>query len=356
MKEFLNKILEYDLWDIPIGRIGAFIVTFILLYFSRYIILRWGVKFAEKIASKTKNKYDDSLIECLKLPFKYFLLVLIFSISLNILKLPNTFESVLNQINRSLIIISIFWGLYRSVGAITSVLMATKDKSELNGRIVIFVSRITDIIVILLGIVVIIKEWNYDVSAIVTGLGVGGLAFALAAKDTLANIFGLFMLIGDKAFSVGDWIQTSTLEGSVEDIGFRSTKIRTLTDAIVTVPNSVLANDTITNWSKRTKRVLNFKIGLTYSSNPEKMKEFTKKTEEYLLKDEDVIKDTIIVKFADFKDSSLEIFLYFGVKYVSWVEFHSIQERIKLDIFKMVNEYGLACAFPTRTIHIENNK
>lgn len=353
MFNYLNKYLEYKLWDIQIGRIVAFVIVFSLLYFSRYIILKWGVKFAEKIASKTKNNYDNTIIENLKPPFKFFLLILFFSISLNILILSPYLKILLSQINRSLIIISIFWGLYRIVYSISFVILNDKEKNELNKRIVLFSSKIIYIVIILLCTITIIREWKYDVTAIVTGLGVGGLAFALAAQDTLANIFSLFMLIADKTFSIGDWIETSSFEGSVEDIGFRSTKIRTLSDAVITIPNSVLANNLITNWSKRTKRIINFNLGLTYSTKPEQMREFTKKAEEYLNKDEDVIKDTIIVKFTDFKDSSLDVFFYFGVKYVTWIEFHTIQERIKMDIFEMVNEYGLSCAFPTRTIHIE---
>jgi MscS family membrane protein len=211
------------------------------------------------------------------------------------------------------------------------------------------------IVVIVIGGMVVVQEWDFDITGIVTGLGLGGLAFALAAKDTLSNIFGLLMIITDKPFKIGDWIKTPHVEGTVEDIGFRSVKVRTFAQALVSVPNSIIANNTITNWSRMGKRRIKFNAAFTYSSTKEQLDAFTQKAERYLRNHNDIDQGTIFVKFSGFNDSSLDVFFYFFTKTTNWGEFLTVQHEVKLEIAKIAEGLNLSFAFPSQSIYMETS-
>ena len=149
-----------------------------------------------------------------------------------------------------------------------------------------FLSRILRSIIIGLTICVVLDEWGYNVNGFITGLGIGGLAFALAAQETLANLFGGLVIILDKPFSIGDYIKTANVEGTVEDINFRSTKIRALDKGLVTEPNSVIAKSTIINWTKRDVRRMSFNIGVTYHTSKEQLQNCITKIRNMLIDDE----------------------------------------------------------------------
>ncbi|MBN2694069.1 mechanosensitive ion channel family protein [bacterium] len=356
MTEYIEKFLNYHFWDIPFGRIGGFIAVFLILMGVRYFIIRWVLQILKKMAEKTKNKLDDQLIEQGEPPFKMALTIIMFSISINVLNLPPKISLIASHIIRSLFIIALFWAFYRATTILSNYLerWTSKTPSSIDDKIGRFVIKILKVLVFIMAGMILIQEWNYDITGIVTGLGIGGLAFALAAKDMLSNIFGLIMIIADKPFVVGDWIQTGSLEGTVEDIGFRSVRVRTFSHALISVPNSTIANDIITNWSKMGKRRITFNLGVTYSSTPDQITAFTKKAEKYLREHSEIHRETIFVKFNNFGDSSYDIFFYFFTKTTNWGEFLDVQQRVKLDIAKMVLETGLSFAFPSRSVYMEH--
>ncbi|MCP4726556.1 MAG: mechanosensitive ion channel family protein, partial [bacterium] len=183
-----------------------------------------------------------------------------------------------------------------------------------------------------------------------------GLAFALAAKDTVANLFGSVTILLDRPFVVGDWIETPSIEGTVEDIRLRSTQIRTFANAQVTVPNSTLANSAITNWSRMKKRRIKYKLGVTYSSNSGQIEECVKKIKGMLETHPDVHQEVIFVYFTDFGGSALELFLYFFTMTTVWKEYLEVRQDINLKIMKIVEELGMSIAFPSQSVYIENTE
>lgn len=197
------------------------------------------------------------------------------------------------------------------------------------------------------------QEWGYDVKGFITGLGLGGLAFALAAQDTLSNIFAGVVIITDKPFSIGDWIKTPDVEGTVEDINFRNTRIRTFSQALVTVPNAKLTSSTITNWSKMGKRRVTFNLGVTYGTSREKLEICVKEIKNMLEKHPDIHKETINVTFDSFGSSSLDIFLYFFTNTTNWSEFMKIKEDVNFKILCILEKEDVSVAFPSRSIYIE---
>jgi len=356
--DWFNDIIDYTIWDIPMGRFGLFIVTFILLLLVRVFIVSFSLKYLEKMAQKTKNKLDDNLLEAGTPPYRLLLLTFALILSASVLTLSEKPAIFFTHVTRTMVIYSVFWFLYRTVPIISGLLQSLSEKteSELDDKIVPFVNRILGITVIVIGAMVIIQEWDFNITGIVTGLGLGGLAFALAAKDTLSNIFGLLMIITDKPFKIGDWIKTPHVEGTVEDIGFRSVKVRTFDQALVSVPNSQVANNTITNWSKMGKRRIKFIAGFTYSSTKDQLDAFTAKCENFLRQHEDIDQGTIFVKFSGFNNSSLDVFFYFFTKTTNWGEFLDVQHNVKLKIAEIAYEFGLSFAFPSQSIYMKEPK
>lgn len=355
MKEWFSNIINYKLWDIPMGKLGLFIVLFIVLLLLRAFVVTFTLKYMQKLAEKTKNTLDDKLLKAGTPPYKLLLLTFALMISATVLQLKGKPATFLNHVTRSMIIYSVFWFLYRTTSIVSGLLqnLSEKTESELDDKIVPFVNKVLGIIVFVIGAMIIVQEWDFDITGIVTGLGLGGLAFALAAKDTLSNIFGLLMILTDKPFRIGDWIKTPQVEGTVEDIGFRSVKVRTFDQALVSVPNSIIASNTITNWSKMGKRRIKFTAGFTYSSTKDQIDAFTMKTERYLRNHDDIDQGTIFVKFSGFSDSSLDVFFYFFTKTTNWGEFLDVQHEVKLHIAQIAGSLNLSFAFPSQSIYME---
>jgi MscS family membrane protein len=180
------------------------------------------------------------------------------------------------------------------------------------------------------------------------------MAFALAAKDTAANLFGSLVIFSDKPFKKGDWILTPNVEGTIESIGIRSTRVRTFAQALVSVPNAVMANSAITNWSEMGKRRIKMRLGLTYSTNTTQMENILKDLREMLKNHSDVHQDTIMVHFDEFQDSSLSLFCYFFTTTTVWSEFLEVRENINLKIMKIVEQNGAAFAFPSQSVYVES--
>ena len=202
----------------------------------------------------------------------------------------------------------------------------------------------------------IFQEWGYNVSGFLASLGLVGMALALAAKETAANLFGSLVIFTDKPFKVGEWIKTPEVEGIVENIGIRSTKVRTFAQALVTVPNAVLANSAILNWSRMGKRRINMQLGLTYSTTTSQVEKIVSDIKQMLENHPDIDQDVIHIYFTDFKDSSLGIFCYYFTKSTDWGEYMRVREDTNFKIMKIVEDNDAGFAFPSRSLYIENGK
>lgn len=181
------------------------------------------------------------------------------------------------------------------------------------------------------------------------------MAIALAAKDTLGNILGGIIIILEKPFSKGDWILTPSVEGVVEDITFRSSKIRTFADAVVTVPNSTLADQPITNWSRMGKRRITFTLNVAVDTEPNNLRSAIERIEQYLMEDPAIDPGTIMVRFNEIKESSLGIFLYYFSKTVAWKDHLTVRQDTQLEMMRILAEEGVKLAYPVQRILLEND-
>ncbi len=326
---------------------------FLLFVLLRKIFVYFVLKVLKKIFLKTENKIDDKSVHILTGPIGFIFIIIGFNAFLALLGIHSSFT---NNISKSLIIFDIFWFLFYLVELFSTIFDNwTKNYSKaLSKEIIKFIDRVLKLIVISLAIMSILKVWDIDVSGFVASLGLGGLAFALAAKDTAANIFGSLAIIADKAISVGEWIEVDGVEGVVQDIGMRTTKIRNFENAIITMPNQVIANSKIKNYSRRSTRRVKFRIGLTYDTTKEQIAAIRDEIKTFLEYSPKISKyDPIIVNFDAFGDSALILFIYYFTNSADWFKYLAIKEEVNMEIMQIVEKHHAQFAFPSQSIYIE---
>lgn len=351
----LQSFLNYSFFDVNLGRIVIALFVFLLIYSLRQLFSKLGIKLLRKVTNRTKTTLDDQVIDIIEPPTRFMFIILGFWLAFKILELPETSKEFIQHLFRSLFAIAVIWTAYRASTIVSQFMkhLATRTESVLDDHLVLFVGKFLRVGVIAIGTMVFVREWGYDIAGLVAGLGLGGLAFALAARDTVANLFGSITILMDRPFGIGDWIETPHVEGTVEDIRIRSTHIRTFAHALVTIPNSVLANDAITNWSRMAKRRITFKLGVTYDSTQTQVQEAVLRIKEMLKNHPEIHPQTIFVYFTDFGDSALEIFLYFFTKTTNWQKYLSLRQDINLKIMEILEEMGMKVAFPSSSLYIE---
>ncbi|MDD2443059.1 MAG: mechanosensitive ion channel family protein [Desulfotomaculaceae bacterium] len=335
----------------------AVVVTLIFLgcMLLRKIFTTYVFNLILKLFSKTDAELDKKILLSFEGPMRVFFVILGIYAALLYLPLSEVQKSLTTRIFRSAVIVLITWGLY-NLEDVQSILFK-KIQEKLNVQIdkilFPFLSKFLRVVTVLFAFTIIVQEWDYDINGLIAGLGLGGLAFALAAKDALSNIFGGMIIILDKPFSIGDWIKTPSAEGTVEDISFRSTKIRTFAQALVTVPNATLANESITNWSKMGKRRVTFQLGVAYSTPRDKLERCIRAIRTMLENHTEIHKETIFVGFDKFAENSLDILLYFFTVTTVWGEFLRVKEDVNFKIMEILEQEGVTAAFPSRSIYIE---
>ncbi|KYH31576.1 Low conductance mechanosensitive channel YnaI [Clostridium tepidiprofundi DSM 19306] len=337
--------------------LGIALIIFLAFLFLRKFLAKRVLNIMLKITSKTKTDMDEKAVMGFQKPIRVLFVVLGIYFPLRYLGYDFHINIVfINKCLSSIIIILISWGLYNLTGEYSVLYEEMRDKFGLKVDKLLFpfVSKSLRVVIVAFAITIVLAEWDINIQMFVTGLGLGGLAISLAAKDAAANIIAGIVIIIEKPFSIGDWIATSEIEGTVEDISFRSTVIRKFGNELVTVPNSSLTTVPITNFSKRGKRRITFNLGLTYSTPKEKIETCVAKIKNMLEEHPDVHKETIFVTFDKFNDSSLDLFLYFFTKTTVWGEYLKVKEDINLKIMEILQQEGVSIAFPSTSIYFEN--
>jgi MscS family membrane protein len=357
MIEFFQTMQNYLLQHTNANLRAAIIalIIFALFLLLGKIISGYIIKIILKFTSRNQSHLDNKIIQAFQKPLRYFIIFLGTYLALIYLPLSTAQDLFVYKIFRSAIIILLAWGFYELAGTHSAMSDEMKTKLKIDDILLSFFSKVIRFVIVALTIVLCASEWNYDINGFIAGLGLGGLAFALAAKDALANIFGGIVIIMEKPFSIGDWVFTPSVEGSVEDISFRSTRFRTSAQALVTVPNSTLANEAITNWSRMGKRRVSFYLELNYATPVEKIERVVARISEILVEHPEIHADNILVSFESFKESSLEILVQYFTKTTDAAENLKIREGINLKIMQLMHDEDISIAFPSRSIYIETD-
>jgi len=353
---FLDSLFNY----IPSVIFRALIISLVILlsfYIFKKFFIKYIFKLLLKLTSKTQTRLDEKLLFAFEKPLKSSIMVIgvFFSAKFFASQFQYGVATIYINLLRSTLISLFSWGLYNLTKEDSLLFYKLQEKYNfsIDKIIYTFLAKILRFIIVALTLSIIAEEFGFNVNGFITGLGIGGLAVALAAQDTLGNIFGGFAIILDKPFSIGDWIKTNSAEGTVEDISFRSTKIRTFANAIVSVPNSKLSNESITNWTRMQKRRITFNLGVSYSTPRSKIQICIEKIKKMLKENPDINQDTIFVNFDKFNDSSLDIFLYFFTHTTNWGEYLKVKEDVNYKIMEILEVENVSIAFPSRSIYIE---
>lgn len=329
---------------------------FLLFLLFRKLFTKYIYKMILHLTKKTPTDFFTHVWISFENPIRMLFIIIGFYISAVYFPFFNEKNEMFQNIISSSIIILITWGMYNLSS--TSSLIFTKLHRRLNiefDQIVIpFLSKALRFIVIAIGFSIVIQEFGYNINSIIAGLGLGGLAVALAAQDALSNLFGGIVIITEKPFSIGDWIKTPSVEGTVEDISFRSTTVRTFAQAAVVVPNATLVKEPITNWSKMGKRQITFQLQIAYGTPAEKLHVVVQKINEHLRNHQDVHQETIFATFDQFDTYSYNIFLYFFTKTTNWGEYLQVKQAINFEILNILEESGVELAYPSRKLYVRS--
>lgn len=321
-------------------KLFTFIIRKILLRF----IIRWRKKtFAQQLLLPTAR------------PLSLFLIFHLLKLLIPVLQLPIGLSKFLILGVRISIAVFVGFILIRAVDFLSIYMhrFADKTESKLDDQLVPLVERTLKVLV-WVGIgVAIMNVLRFNIAAVLTGLSISGLAVALAAQDTIKNLFGSFTIFVDKPFQIGDWIVADKIDGTVEEVGFRSTRVRTFYNSLITVPNGKLADMVIDNMGARIYRRFVIRLAVTYDTPPELLEAYVQGLRDLVLAHPDTRKDYFHVYVNDLSSSAIEILFYVFFKVPDWGNELRVRHELILDMLRLAKRLGVRFAFPTQTIHIE---
>ncbi len=336
--------------------IGIFLIIFLGLILERIVRLYIG-SLAVKILLKKAVNLDDDAKKKLTNPMGVVIFASMWTLGVRVLELQDSLLSILLRFGYIVLTVGFVVTAHHIVDVVALYFqeIARKSENKFDDILVPLLRKTAKTFVIAIGIVAIGNSLTLDMKSILTGLGIGGFAFALAAKDTIGNLFGSLTVLLDRPFRIGDWILIDgKIEGTVEEVGLRSTRIRTFYDSLITVPNGQLTNVHIDNYGQRTYRRFSTKLGLQYDTPPEKIEAFCEAVRQIILGHKWTRKDYFHVYFNGMGSSSLEILVYVFWQVPDWSKELSEKHRLLMDILRVGKELGVQFAFPTQTLHVFN--
>lgn len=307
---------------------------------------------------KTKNKKEIRK-NAFYAPLKVFYVVLGIYLALLFIRKPlNTgvwINSKIDELFKIAIIILSANGIANSLTTNSSLVNRLKDKMnpEVEDSMLRFILKAIRVIIYIIAGFIIITDLGVNLNGLVAGLGLGSVVITLAAQDTAKNLFGGLVIFLDKPFVVGDWIEVEKYEGTVEDITFRSTRVRTFENSVVNIPNSVIASDSIINWSRMEKRRNKVNLCLELDTPIEKVQIVQKRIKEMLIQHDDVIDDSVMVRFDNITDNGINILVCSYTNSVSYASFLEEKEKINFKIMQILREENVELAYDTKTVFVK---
>jgi len=346
IQSYFPLLFKTDTWILQI-----FIIVFsalLLDYIQKKLLKR-----IKKQLKKTSNLWDDALINAVSKPLSILIWISGLSVAM---KVANFGSSI--KVFEIGVIVVISWTIIRFIVFVEENIIKhqevqgkTVDKTTADA-----ISQLLRISVIITSVLVGLQSLGFNISAILAFGGIGGLAVGFAAKDLLANFFGGLMIYLDRPFSIGDWIRSPdrNIEGTVEKIGWRLTKIRTFDKRPLYIPNAMFSSISLENPSRMSHRRIYETIGVRYE-DIKSLPAIISDVKEMLTQHPEIDEtETLIVNFNQFASSSLDFFIYTFTKTTNWIKFHEVKQDVLFKITNIIEKYNAEIAFPTSTIHIEN--
>jgi len=341
-------LLGIDIFQILIG-LGIFLIF--LLF--RGLISKVIIGRLKKIAKRTTNKLDDTFVEAMEGPARFLPIVIGFFIASYYLEFSPESQTFIDDVNKTLITILIFWLLHQFIQPVAYLLGGLEK--ILTRELINWIIKALKILIIILGAAAVLELWGIKIGPIIAGLGLVGVAVALGAQDLFKNLISGILVLVEKRFKIGDWIIVENIiEGIVESIGFRSTVIRKFDKSIAIIPNFHFAENAVINVSATTNRGISWIITLQYSTTVEQLKKIRDEIEKYITTNKDY-KTSVgyAVRVDKFSDSSIDMFVRCFTVTNKWTEWLSIKERLVIAIKEIVEKNNASFAFPSQSIYVE---
>lgn len=318
-------------------------------------VLYWVfARVSRKLTQRTKTSLDDIIVDMIEEPVAAILSFLGIRFAIGTLSFPAGLDSWIGHLFNVVIILTAAWLVSRLFDALFAqyvVKWAEKSETDLDDQLLPIVRKLAKAVIWSVALIIALDNAGYDVGALVAGLGIGGLAFAMAARDTIANIFGGFTIFTDKPLTLNDRVRIAGFDGTVREIGLRSTRIETLDGTVVTVPNSKFADSPVENVSLEPSRKVTVRLGLVYDTSPEQMDKAIDLLRAIATGNEN-LEEKVLVAFNEFGDFSLNVLLIYYIK--KGADILETQSAINRAILSEFNANGLEFAFPTQTLYTKN--
>ncbi len=312
--------------------------------------------FLARVAARTRTGWDDKLLKRIGPPLSFGWGLAVFRVALPSLSLTARAEGLFHSLVVAGAAIVVFWALWRSVHVFAEILLSTPWAAESSSarNLLTIGANLAKGVIVGAGAVAVLSALGYPVTTLLAGLGIGGLAFAFGAQKTVENLFGSIALAVDQPFRVGDFVKVEDFVGTVEDIGLRSTRFRTLDRTVISIPNGNLSDQRLETLTARDRMRLATVIGLEYATTHAQMQEVLAGCERVLREHPKIWPDAMVVKFKEFGASSLDIEIMAWFQVPTWADFQLCRQEVLLGFMKVVEDAGTGFAFPTRTVHLIN--
>lgn len=350
MSETLADIYNFSTVGLPLGKIATSIIIVLLAFALKGVLSSTLRKTGEK-----KLGFVGALARDLIKPAAFMIVIIGIYLSLRIHSLPISTVELLRNVFLFLLTINILWLLMRTIDAVSEQMgdIAAGTESRMDDQLIPILRKLAKFIIVAIGIIFYMQSNGYPVSGIIAGMGIGGLAMALAAQDSISGIFASVVIFLDRPFMVEDFVEINGVTGTVEEIGIRSTRIRTVEKTLVTIPNKEIMDSNVNNFSKRPMRRTTTTIGVTYDTTPDKMEKLLIQLRQLLRDDDSIDNDNIYVNFTGFGDSSLDIDMKYFILTTDYNVWLNKREALNLNIMRIVYGLELDFAFPSTTVYLE---
>ncbi len=343
--------LEYWQW------LGLFVVIFLAVVLD--VVVQFVLRgFAVFLIRKRGGEARKKTLKRASRPFGLFIAAIFALFAIRFLGLPPKALAILLAAVRVVLISSGVWAAFRLTDLVAEVgaQLAARSDTKLDDLLIPLLRKTIKILIVVIGLIYIAQSLYINIWPLLTGLGIGGLAVAFAARDTIENFFGSLTVVLDRPFEVGDWIAVNDTEGTVEELGFRSTRVRTFYNSLITVPNATLVRASVDNFGRRRYRRIKANLSLTYQTPPEKIDAFCEGVREIIRLHPYTRKDYFHVYFNSYGDSSLNVLLYTFLETPDWSTELREKHRLYSDILRLAHELGVSFAYPTQTLFLEREQ
>ena len=348
------EIWETHVVGLQVGAVAGAVLVFAVCLLLRGVFTRVVVRRLALWAERTESRLDDEAITALEPPLRFVPLVIGLFLAKAILPFAGLAERIADDLLRSLAAFVLFWALYRLAEPLRG--LAARVEEKIGAEVVDWSIRGLKIAFVAIGAITVLEIWGIEVGPILAGLGLIGVAVALGAQDLFRNLIAGLLIIGERRLAHGEWIKIDGgVEGTVEAIGFRSTRVRQFDKAPIYVPNSKLSDTAVVNYTRMTHRRIYWMIGVEYRTTVEQLRQIRDGIETFLLEDDAFAHPPEVptfVRIDRFSDSSIDIMVYCFTVTTSWGEWLAIKERLAYRIKSIVEEAGSDFAFPSRTLYV----